>query len=122
MSAGYRALVHWMFDLSVRDTQCGCKVFRRDFLAAVVPHSSENGFAIDLELLTIGRRLGHHRTVEVPVVLRRDVPGTVSGRTALRMLADTVRIRRRLPPATAEPMPIPALAPVGVEFSTPLVP
>lgn len=122
MSAGYRALVHWMFDLPVRDTQCGCKVFRREFLAAVVPHSCENGFAIDLELLTIGHRLGFHGAVEVPVVLTRDEPGTVSGGTAVRMLRDTARIRRRLPPATTEPLPIPALAPVGVEFSTPLVP
>lgn len=122
MSAGYRALVHWMFDLPVRDTQCGCKVFRREFLAAVVPHSCENGFAIDLELLTIGHRLGFHGAVEVPVVLTRDEPGTVSGGTAVRMLRDTARIRRRLPPATTEPLPISALAPVGVEFSTPLVP
>ena len=58
MSAVYRFVVHWMFDLDVTDTQCGCKVFRREFLAATLGHTHEDGFALDLELLMIGSRLG----------------------------------------------------------------
>lgn len=122
MSAGYRLLVHWMFDLEVTDTQCGCKAFRRRFIADTIDQARESGFAFDLELLTIGSRAGMKRAVEVPVVLCRAERGTISGRTALRVLFDTLRIRRRLPMATWAPLQLSTLAPVGVDFSSPLLP
>jgi hypothetical protein len=122
MSAGYRGLVHWVFDLTVTDTQCGCKAFRRRPLAEVLMHSHETGFAIDLELLTIGRRLGLVEVAERPVVMTRSMPGTVGSRTVLRMATDTWRIRGRLPPATRAPMQITAAAPIAMELSSPLGP
>ena len=122
MSAAYRLAVHWMFDLEVTDTQCGCKVFRRQFLAATIDIATEDGFALDLELLTIGSRLGMKRAIEVPVVLSRIDNGTITSSAAFRVLVDTLRIRRRLPPATWAPLPLTALAPVGVDFSSPLLP
>jgi O-antigen/teichoic acid export membrane protein len=122
MSAGYRMLVHWMFDLSVTDTQCGCKVFRREFLAETIDYARENGFALDLELLSIGSRKGFKSAVEVPVVLAREDVSTVSNATAIRMLIDTIRIRRRLPQATWEPLPLTTFAPVGLDYSSALYP
>ena len=122
MSAVYRMFVHWMFDLRVTDTQCGCKVFRREFLASTLDHSREDGFALDLELLTIGSRIGMGAAVEVPVVLSRNARSTISGRTAARVLIDTIRIRHRLPQATRSPLPLVMLAPVGGDFSSPLLP
>lgn len=122
MSVAYRMLVHWMFDLKVTDTQCGCKVFRREFLAATIDQARETGFAFDLELLCIGNRLGLTRAIEVPVVLEREERGTVSVRTAMRMFTDTMRIRRRLPPATWAPLPLNTLAPAGIDLSSPMLP
>ena len=122
MSAVYRMLVHWMFDLKVTDTQCGCKAFRREYLAATVDQARENGFAFDLELLSIGGRIGLSQAVEVPVVLCRQEQSTVSTMTAVRMFTDTLRIRRRLPQATWEPLPLHSLAPVGIDLSSPLQP
>jgi O-antigen/teichoic acid export membrane protein len=122
MSAGYRMLVHWMFDLQVTDTQCGCKVFRREYLAATIDHARENGFALDLELLTIGSRMGLREAIEVPVVLAREDIGTVSTSTAFRMLSDTFRIHRRLPQGTLAPLSIRTLAPLGVDSSSALLP
>jgi Glycosyl transferase family 2 len=122
MSAGYRMLVHWMFDLQVTDTQCGCKMFRREYLAATIDHARENGFALDLELLTIGSRMGLREAIEVPVVLAREDAGTVSTSTAFRMLSDTFRIHRRLPQGTLAPLSIGTLAPLGVDSSSALLP
>ena len=122
MSAAYRLIVHWMFDLEVTDTQCGCKAFRREFLAITVPQAREDGFALDLELLTIGAKLGMKSTIEVPVVLARATRGTISRRAVLRTFNDTLRIRRRLPQATCKPLPLSATTPVGVGFSSPLLP
>ena len=122
MSAGYRVLVHWMFDLHVTDTQCGCKIFRREFLAATIDHARENGFALDLELLTIGSRMGLKEAVEVPVILAREELSTVSTSTVFRMLSDTFRIHRRVPQATFEPLPVTSTPPVGVDFASALSP
>lgn len=122
MSAGYRMLVHWMFDLHVSDTQCGCKMFRREFLAATIDHARETGFALDLELLTLGSRMGLREAVEVPVILAREEAGTVSTSTALQMLTDTLRIYRRLPQATWAPLPLKTAPPIGIDCSAALVP
>ena len=51
-------MVGAFFDLPVADTQTGCKVFRRDVLAAVVPLLHEQGFAIDLELFVAAHAFG----------------------------------------------------------------
>ena len=122
MSAGYRAFVHWMFDLSVSDTQCGAKMFRREYLARTIDETCEDGFAFDLELLAIGRRRGLTHAAEVPVVLTREGVGTVSGTTAFRVFSDTIRIHRRVPQGTWEPLPVAALAPVGLDYSGTLHP
>jgi O-antigen/teichoic acid export membrane protein len=122
MSGTYRLLVHWLFDLEISDTQCGCKAFRREFLAATLGHTSERGFALDLELLGVGARLGMRTATEVPVILQRGGSGVASRSTVLRMVGDTIRIRRRLPQRRWDPLATRALAPVGGELSSPLHP
>lgn len=123
MSAVYRVGVHWLFDLEVSDTQCGAKAFRRRYLAAVLDHTRENGFALDLELLAVGRRLGMGHAVEVPVILRRGELGTISRRSVIRMIGDTAAMYRRLPRRTWAELPLPAPMVIGVEqFSSPLLP
>lgn len=122
MSVAYRMLVHWLFDLEVTDTQCGCKAFRREFLARSLGLTRERGFALDLELLSVGSRLGMREAIEVPVVLRRGTLGTISRRSVRRMLLDTYRIHRRLPQSTWASLPLRAPAPVGGELSSPLLP
>jgi glycosyltransferase involved in cell wall biosynthesis len=61
-----RRLTGRIFNLAVRillglpyaDTQCGFKGFRRDAARALARASSMNGFAFDVELLLLARRLG----------------------------------------------------------------
>ena len=55
-----------LFDLKVKDTQCGCKAFRREVLKNVLYNVESNGFEFDAELLFKCKRKGYN-IEEVPV-------------------------------------------------------
>ncbi|MFD7729454.1 glycosyltransferase family 2 protein [Kitasatospora phosalacinea] len=109
-SGAFRLLARMLFRLPVRDTQTGLKVFRREALAGVLPLCREDGFVFDLELLALLHRHGHRRIAEVPVAVRPRTGSTVRPSTALRMLAEALRLgaRLHLTPRDA-PTPAPAL-------------
>jgi len=58
-SAIYQLFVRLLFNLDVRDTQTGLKLFRRQVLQKAVPLLAIKRFAFDLELLVVARFLGH---------------------------------------------------------------
>lgn len=95
-SRGYQLLTALLFRLPVGDTQVGLKVFRRDLLVHALPFTRERGFSFDLEVLAVARRLGYRRMMEAPVVLVARGTSTVTAKTVLRMLVDTLRIAWRL--------------------------
>ena len=95
-SWGYQQLVRALFHLDVRDTQAGIKLVRREVLAEVLPLMVEEGYAFDLEMLVIARRLGHRDLVEAPVRIGRRFSSTVSRRVVFEMLRDTFTIWWRL--------------------------
>jgi glycosyltransferase involved in cell wall biosynthesis len=66
MSRAYRAVVAFLFGLSITDTQTGIKLFRRAVLADAIPRVSARRFAFDIELLVAASRFGYH-IVEQPV-------------------------------------------------------
>ena len=86
-SWGYQQLVRALFHLDVRDTQAGIKLVRREVLADVLPLMVEQGYAFDLEMLVIARRLGHRDLIEAPVRIGRRFASTVSRRVVFEMLA-----------------------------------
>ena len=90
----FACAARWAFGLSVRDTQCGFKMFRRCAALQLVGVCRERGYLIDVELLAWACRLGH-QVAEVPVAWR-DVPGSKVRpvRDGLRMLGGLVRLRR----------------------------
>lgn len=97
MSACYSAFVSLLFLLGVRDTQTGCKVLRRDVLAALLPQMRERRFAFDLELFVAARAAGIRDFVAAPVRLSERVAGsTVTARAVLRTFRDTFVIFGRL--------------------------
>jgi len=55
-----------LFNLNVRDTQCGCKAFKNEVLKKVLDTVESNGFEFDAELLFKCKRKGY-RIKEVPV-------------------------------------------------------
>ncbi|RME86849.1 MAG: glycosyltransferase family 2 protein [Anaerolineae bacterium] len=97
MSRIYRAIVAFLFGLSVTDTQTGVKLFRREVLEAAIPRLRTPRFAFDLELLVAVSRLGY-RIAEVPVQVayrRKGGLGRMNPRHILGMLFDLLAIYYR---------------------------
>jgi dolichyl-phosphate beta-glucosyltransferase len=77
----------------VADTQCGFKLFTRDAAARIFPRVKTDGFAFDVEVLLVARRLGL-RIREVPVRWINHSDSRVRPlRDSLRMLRDVLRMR-----------------------------
>ena len=94
-----RRALGWLFRRVVRlfgvrrvsDTQCGFKMFRREAARKIFALQRIDGFAFDVEVLMLARRLGY-RVVEVPIKWRESPGSTVRPiRDGLRMLADLCR-------------------------------
>jgi glycosyltransferase involved in cell wall biosynthesis len=92
----YQLLVRVLFDLNVRDTQTGLKLFRRQVLADVVPLLAVKRFAFDLELLVVAHQLGYRKIAEAPIELDFQFNSTVRPWTAYKILWDTAAIFYRL--------------------------
>ena len=78
---------------SIRDTQCGFKVFRRDLAVSVFQKTRITSFAFDIEVLFLAKRLGA-RIAELPVSTSYRAESTFNVRRHLpRFLRDIVQIR-----------------------------
>jgi glycosyltransferase involved in cell wall biosynthesis len=91
LSQIYRALLKVLLDCGVRDTETGCKFFRRETAAGVVLGSDADGWFWDTEVMARAALMGL-RITEWPVLFlrRRDKKSTV------RLLPDTWRYLRDL--------------------------
>lgn len=96
MGKFFNRLVRCLVLTGIPDTQCGFKLFRRDAARAVFAESTTRGFGFDVEILALCLRRGY-RVRQVPVAWRNSPPSRVRlVRSSLGMIADLVRIRRRL--------------------------
>lgn len=92
----YQTLIALLFQINVKDTQTGLKLFRRDVLLAVLPRVLVKAYAFDLELLVIAHRLGYQRVVEAPIAIKQQFSTTTNLKAAWRVLLDTFAIFYRL--------------------------
>ncbi len=92
----FAALARRLLGLTVRDTQCGFKMFRREAARQVFEQVRESGYLFDLEVLALAARLGLG-VAEVPIRWT-EVPGGRfrPARELPRILVELVRLRRRL--------------------------
>ncbi len=90
----FAGLARWLLGLSIRDTQCGFKMFRREVAAHLFPQLREAGYYFDLELLILADR-GGYRVKEVPINWA-DQPGSRMSlvRELGRMFGAFRRLRR----------------------------
>ncbi len=95
-SAAYQLLVRLLFNLNVRDTQTGLKLFRRHVLAETMPLLAIKKFAFDLELLVVASQLGYRNVCEAPIELDYQFESTVNLGSTWRVLWDTAAIFYRL--------------------------
>lgn len=121
----YQLLNRLLFQMKVRDTQVGMKLFRRDVLHAILPLLTVERFAFDLEVLVVAHHLGFTRIVEAPITIQYQFSSSISWRAVYQMLWDTLVIfyRSRLlkgykqtfnPPAKKVPTFSPILVKAGV--------
>ncbi len=95
-SWGYQLLAQVLFGLHVRDSQTGIEFLRRDVLDAVLPRTTEQRFALDIEMLVVARQLGFDTFLELPVRIHTRSASTVSLTTVSHILRDTMSIFWRL--------------------------
>ncbi len=125
ISRGFVAFQTGLFDLGVQDTQTGCKLFRRDAMAKVLPVMREQRFAFDLEFFVAAKHAGITAMQAAPVELRERMAGsTVGVKAILRTVVESLNIFGRLhlssayrahtegiarPIALPKPMPMPMM-------------
>lgn len=97
VSKGFVTFVTALFNLGVEDTQTGCKIFRRDAMAKVLPVMREQRFAFDLEFFVAAKQAGVTRMQAAPVELRERLAGsTVGVKAILRTVREALTIFGRL--------------------------
>lgn len=100
MSWGYRSMVHALFGLSVRDTQVGLKLYKRNVLQDVLPRLLVKTFAFDIEMLSVAHRIGYTRIIEAPIELKYTHWSSITNKNFWRiiylMLWDTMAVFYRL--------------------------
>jgi hypothetical protein len=90
----FNRAIQALLGLPFGDTQCGLKGFRRHAALKLFGRARLDGFAFDVELLFLARRLGL-RVSEVPVRAEvRDGSKVQLVVDALGMLGDVLRVRR----------------------------
>jgi glycosyltransferase involved in cell wall biosynthesis len=67
LSFGYRTIVKLFFGLHIRDTQVGCKLFKRKVVEDVLPRLLVKQYAFDIEMLAVAHYLGYKKIYEAPV-------------------------------------------------------
>ncbi len=98
LSYGYYYLVKVLFNIKVRDTQAGIKIYRNRVLKRILPRLVEKKFAGDLEMLVVARTLGYKKIYEAPIKLNYNLGGVTSAATwksIWGILVDTIAIYYR---------------------------
>jgi dolichyl-phosphate beta-glucosyltransferase len=85
----YRAVVHLLVPTSIRDTQCGGKMYTAEAAKDLFSRQRLDGFAFDAEVLFLAKCAGY-RVREIPFALRQH------NETRIDFLADAPRMLRDL--------------------------
>jgi len=95
LSYGYYFIVKMLFGISIRDTQAGIKLYKKNVIEKILPRLVEKKFAGDLEILVVSKLLGFKRIYEAPIKLDFTLGNVTSAATldAVRgIFVDTLAI------------------------------
>jgi len=95
---GWSALCTLVFGYTVRDVDCGFKLFRREIIQELAPQISSRGATFSIEWLARAKRAGY-RFFELPVTHRPRVAGSQTGANIdviVRAFSELVRVRLQL--------------------------
>ena len=99
LSWGYRMLIRSLFDLNIRDTQVGLKLFKRKAAKDVFSKIIVKAFAYDVEVLAVAKLLGYEKIYEAPIKLRFKQGGITSSnfwKIVFLMIWDTLSVFYRM--------------------------
>ena len=99
LSRGYRVLVKLLFGLSIRDTQVGLKIYKREVIDVVLPRLLVKRYAFDIEILAVAHMLGFKRIYEASIELdfkESSITSKNFWKVVLLMLWDTLAVYYRL--------------------------
>jgi glycosyltransferase involved in cell wall biosynthesis len=95
MSRGYQLMNKILFNLNVRDTQVGMKLFKRESLEKIMPKILVKKFAYDIEILALATRY-HYKIFEAPIKLDYKFGSTIRIKSIISMILDTLAVFYRL--------------------------
>lgn len=91
ISNSYNLLCRLLFNIQLRDTQTGMKLFKREALRKVMGKVMCKRFAFDIEVI-IAMRENSMRVVDAPVLVKRSVGGCANLRNITQTLIDTLAV------------------------------
>ncbi len=95
---GWSMLCTLLFGYTVRDVDCGFKLFRREIIQELAPKIASRGATFSIEWLVRAKRAGY-RFAELPVTHRPRVSGKQTGaniKVITRAFRELVRVRLQL--------------------------
>lgn len=92
LSQGFQTLSKLFLGISLRDTQSGLKLMKREVLEVVLPLLLMNRFSFDLELCFLAQKHGF-RSVEAPICINFQGGSTIGPNVPLAMFKDILYIR-----------------------------
>jgi glycosyltransferase involved in cell wall biosynthesis len=95
---GWSMLCTLLFGYTVRDVDCGFKLFRREIIQQLAPQIASRGATFSIEWLVRAKRAGY-RFVELPVTHRARMAGSQTGANIdviVRAFRELLRVRLQL--------------------------
>lgn len=95
----YRVITRSLFNLNVKDTQVGLKIFKHKVAKKVFPKIVVKAFAFDIEVLAVASSFGYTKIYEAPIKLRfrqGSITNTSFWKIAFWTLLDTLAIFYRM--------------------------
>lgn len=103
-SKTYRLILRLFFGLTLSDSQCGCKAFRKAAADAIFPHCEIDRFAFDYEAILVGQKVGA-RFYEIPVYIVNHRKSSIRlFRDTVRMLKDLFKMKKRIKKQNIKPI------------------
>jgi len=92
----YNKIITTLFQLNCTDTQLGAKFYSKELLDVVLPQCRINGFAFELEMLTIAVINGFGNFLEIPVTVNLKTQSTIAFSHGIHVCIDTLMLLPRL--------------------------
>ncbi len=93
LSRGYNLIVRCLFLFNHRDTQCGAKLFKKEFLKKISPKLGSSDWNFDVDMLFYARREGA-RIKSIPTLWEDKEGSTVNLKTTpIKMFLSSIRLR-----------------------------